>query len=78
MPEDIGDYNVSLNSSLVEVLVGCEFAGSRSSARRLIEQGAVRLDSVKMLDVHARLCDAGDVVLQVGKRRVINLIIGDE
>ena len=78
LPEDIGDYNVSLNTRLVEVLVGCEFAGSRSSARRLIEQGAVKLDSVKMLDVQAELCDSGNTILQVGKRRVVNLIVGNE
>ena len=78
LPEDIDDYNVILNMSLVEVLVGCEFAGSRSSARRLIEQGAVKLDSVKILDVQAKLYDSGNVILQVGKRRVVNLIIGSE
>ena len=78
LPEDIGDYNVSLNTSLVEVLVGCEFADSRSSARRLIKQGAVKLDSVKMLDVQAKLCDFGNTILQVGKRRVVNLIVGNE
>tara|TARA_B100000959_G_C14988009_1_gene626486 strand:+ start:1990 stop:3207 length:1218 start_codon:yes stop_codon:yes gene_type:complete len=78
LPEDIEDYNVSIDSSLIDVLVDCRFSDSRSAARRLIEQGAVKLDSVKILDIKTKLGKSDSIILQVGKRRVINLVVGIE
>ena len=75
LPGDIDDYHVSRDSSLIDVLVDCQFTESRSAARRLIEQGAVKLDSVKILDINTKLGESDNVILQVGKRRVINLVI---
>ena len=75
LPGDIDDYHVSRDSSLIDVLVDCQFTESRSAARRLIEQGAVKLDSVKILDINSKLGESDNVILQVGKRRVINLVI---
>jgi len=45
---------------------------SRSQARRMIQQGAVKLDDQKLDDPHAEFPGAG--VLQVGKRRFIRII----
>ena len=75
LPGDIDDYHVSRDSSLIDVLVDCQFTESRSAARRLIEQGAVKLDSVKILDINTKLGESDNVILQVGKRRLINLVI---
>ena len=75
LPGNIDDYHVSRDSSLIDVLVDCQFTESRSAARRLIEQGAVKLDSVKILDINTKLGESDNVILQVGKRRVINLVI---
>ncbi len=75
LPADIDDYHVSRDSSLIDVLVDCQFTESRSAARRLIEQGAVKLDSVKILDINTKLGESDNVILQVGKRRIINLVI---
>ncbi|HCU80912.1 MAG: tyrosine--tRNA ligase [Chloroflexi bacterium] len=76
LPGYIDDYNVDRGSSLIDVLIDCEFSESRSAARRLIEQGAVKLNSVKILDINTKLDGYDNVILQVGKRRVINLVIG--
>ena len=78
LPEDIDNFNVSLGSSLIDVLIDCKFSESRSAARRLIEQGAVKLDSVKVLDIKTQLEKSDSIILQVGKRRVINLVVGIE
>ena len=78
LPEDIDNFNVSLGSSLIDVLIDCKFSESRSAARRLIEQGAVKLDSVKILDIKTQLEKSDSIILQVGKRRVINLVVGIE
>ena len=78
LPENIDNFNVSLGSSLIDVLVDCKFSDSRSEARRLIEQGAVKLDSVKILNIKTKLGKSDSIILQVGKRRVINLVVGIE
>lgn len=45
-------------------------AASRGEARRLVEQGAVRIDGQKLTDSTAEIPAAGPVVLEVGKRRI--------
>jgi tyrosyl-tRNA synthetase len=57
-------------------LIASEFSLSRSEARRLIDQGGVRLDGVRVdsdrLDIAARELEGR--VLQVGKRRFARLV----
>jgi tyrosyl-tRNA synthetase len=53
---------------IIEIIVVASFAASRSEARRLVGQGAVRIDGVRVRDLSSRY-GPGDYVLQVGKRR---------
>ncbi|WPD19849.1 tyrosine--tRNA ligase [Thermaerobacter composti] len=57
----------------VRLLRVAGMAPSNSEARRLIEQGAVRLDGRRITDPHAALAPADGAVLQVGKRRFARL-----
>lgn len=54
---------------LLEALAGAGLAGSNSEARRLVAQGAVRLDGERVRDANLRLDGPGPHLLQVGKRR---------
>ncbi len=54
---------------VVPLLVQAHLALSSSDARRLIQQGAVRVDGERVTDVNARLTGHEPHVLQVGKRR---------
>jgi tyrosyl-tRNA synthetase len=71
-PEELPEVNVACPKSggaeLVEVVLQAGFAASRSQARRLIAQGGVRLDEVKVGEPDHKLA-AGEYLLQVGKRR---------
>ena len=71
-PEELPEVNVACPKSggaeLVEVVLQAGFATSRSQARRLIAQGGVRLDEVKVGEPDHKLA-AGEYLLQVGKRR---------
>jgi tyrosyl-tRNA synthetase len=50
------------------------FAKSRGEARRLVQQGGVKLDDVRIDDPDATLTPADGAVLRVGKRRFARLV----
>jgi tyrosyl-tRNA synthetase len=58
--------------SLIDALVAVGFALSRSAARRLVAQGGVRVDEVRISDAEAFL-SPGDHMVQAGKRRFARL-----
>ncbi|RJQ29004.1 MAG: tyrosine--tRNA ligase [Peptococcaceae bacterium] len=71
-PEIIEDGLVWLQ----RVLVTCGMAGSASEARRLIGQGAVKVNGEKVSDPNAKINPVSGTVVQVGKRRFARLIPG--
>ena len=50
---------------------------STSEAIRMIKQGAVKIDGEKVLDTKMLLDLSKPVILQVGKRKVIRISLGD-
>ncbi len=72
-PESMPERRISKPQDLVETLVEVEFAKSGTEARRLIEQGGVRINGDKA-SADAELHD-GDV-LQVGKRSFVRIRLG--
>jgi tyrosyl-tRNA synthetase len=70
VPEEIPDRVVSNPSDLVGTLVEVELAATRGAAKRLVEQGGVRVNGEKA-SPEARLKD-GDV-LQAGKRSFVRI-----
>ncbi len=71
-PDEMDEYKLEKGLSVLDVLEGAKLVESRSQARRMIQQGAVKLDDQKLDDPHAEFPGAG--VLQVGKRRFIRII----
>ena len=72
-PEDIEDFNVSKDIvTWADLLVTANLASSKSEARRLIEQGAVKLNGNKV-DFETFDYQVGDI-LKVGKRNYIRLV----
>jgi len=71
-PEEMDEYKIKKGLSVLDVLEGAKLVESRSQARRMIQQGAVKLDDQKLDDPHAEFPGVG--VLQVGKRRFIRII----
>jgi len=55
--------------NLVDLLTAAGLAASKSQARRLIEQGGVRINGVVQEDLSTRVFLEKGMVLQVGKRR---------
>jgi tyrosyl-tRNA synthetase len=60
---------------VVKIIVDMHMAASNSEARRLITQGGVKVDGVKVADAKATL-SAGEYLLQVGKLKAAKLRLG--
>ena len=79
MPDDIPEVTVDLagrdSIKLYELLVESKLAASKSEARRLVQQGGVSLDQVRMEDP-VTIVSPGSLLLQVGKRRFARVTIG--
>ena len=73
LPEDMPGFALSAPMKLVDLLCKSGLASSRSEARRLIQQGGVRLDDERVQDLDAEVVPDGASVLQVGKRRFLRL-----
>ena len=73
MPQDIPLVEVVVGDAqsipLVTIIKDAGLTGSTSEARRMIKQGAVKLDQARVTDLDLALRAGAEVVLQVGKRR---------
>ncbi len=72
LPESMPEHTLTAPVKLVDLLVTLGLASSKSNARRLIQQGGVRLDDTRIDDLEA-LVEPGEHVLQVGKRNFVRL-----
>jgi tyrosyl-tRNA synthetase len=61
---------------ICQLMKTVEFAKSTSEARRLVQQGGVRLDGIVVTDQDLHVPAQGEKILQVGRRRVIKLVFG--
>lgn len=61
------------NVRLIDLLMQTNLATSKSEARRLIEQGAVRINDEKKTDANETIKIEGEILLQVGPRKFLRL-----
>jgi len=71
-PDEMEEYQLEEGQTVLDVLDQSGLVQSRSQARRMIKQNAVRLNDEKLTDPHQEFPGPG--VLQVGKRRFIRVI----
>lgn len=74
LPQDMPTHVLSGPTSVVDLIHGAGFARSKSEARRLVKQGAVKLDGERVSSIEAEIKVADEGVLQVGKRRFLRLV----
>jgi len=60
---------------LPRMAVGAELAKSTSEARRLIQQGAVKVDGERVTDSSLELSADATYLLQIGKRRIARVTV---
>ena len=74
VPDNIADAAVTPGEEIRDVLLRLGMVGSRGEARRLIQQGGVRVDDVKVDDIRAVIqTEQLPAILQVGKRQFARL-----
>ncbi len=59
---------------LTDLLAALALAPSKSEARRLVEQGGVKIDGTVQADPLAMLSEVAGITLQVGKRKFVKLV----
>jgi tyrosyl-tRNA synthetase len=75
LPEEMPIVHLDTDGvELVELLVKLNVAESKSEAKRLIQQGGVRLDGEKITDIHAKITLDTEKILKVGKRQFFKLV----
>lgn len=74
VPEDISVFSTPyLTQPLVDVLVESLLTPSRSEAKRLIEQGGVKVDGAVIGDKNALIKPQKGMIVQVGKRKFLKV-----
>ncbi|MDD4271612.1 MAG: tyrosine--tRNA ligase [Patescibacteria group bacterium] len=76
VPEEIVNYNLPIADwKLADLLVEVKLAASKGEARRLIEQGGVKVDGNVIKDINKEIkITKGGVLLQKGKRGFVKVI----
>ena len=74
IPDDMPDFVLDREILLVDLIAESGILNSKSEARRMINQGAVRLDEALVDDINAIVYSGGKQVLKVGKRRFLRIV----
>ncbi len=73
IPDDIPEYALSSAETLVSIMVGNNLVSSNGDAKRMIKQGAVKLDDEKVSDMSLEISPGSEKVLKVGKRKFLRI-----
>ena len=73
IPASVQVYRIAEDLWICELMKQLQFTTSNSEARRLVSQGAVRVDGRTVTDVNFRFVPGEHKVLEVGKRRVARI-----
>lgn len=74
IPDEIEEMSVALQTwNLAELLTETNLASSKKEAKRLIEQGGVRLNNEKVSNTNAEIELRDEILLQVGKRKFLRV-----
>jgi len=73
IPDDIPEYALSNAETLISIMVGNNLVSSNGDAKRMIKQGAVKLDNEKVSDMSLEVSPGSEAVLKVGKRKFLRI-----
>ena len=73
IPDDIETYIIKNEILIVNIIFESGMLKSKGQARRMIKQGAVKVNNKKILDINKTISPGDNVVLKVGKRRFLKV-----
>ncbi len=76
IPDDIPVYRCTADKPMwvCALLTASGIVASNGEARRLVQQGGIKLNGEKVADADLELQPVGEVILQAGKRRFVRVI----
>tara|TARA_B100001173_G_scaffold310696_1_gene325880 strand:+ start:1315 stop:2520 length:1206 start_codon:yes stop_codon:yes gene_type:complete len=72
-PDDMSEFSLKKDMKIIEVLHSSDLVSSKSEARRLLNQGAIRIESEKVSDMDMILSKGTEYIIKVGKRRFLKV-----
>ena len=73
VPDDIDDYQLKEDDLLVNIIADSGLLNSKSEARRMIKQSAVKIDGETVIDIHHKITTSDSFILKVGKRKFLKV-----
>jgi len=74
VPDEIEETNIAAGTyNLADLIAQLNLAASKKEAKRLIEQGGVKLNGEKLSNANAEVELTEEILLQVGKRRFLKV-----
>ncbi|MEA1881028.1 MAG: tyrosine--tRNA ligase [Candidatus Marinimicrobia bacterium] len=73
IPDEIEEAMLESDIPLIDLLANKKLTKSKGDARRMVKQGAVRIDGEKISDMDLVLSKGKEVVIKVGKRRFLRV-----
>lgn len=75
IPDDIPEFKLDNDTSIVELIASAKLIESKSEIKRLIAAGAVKIDSEKCSDAQFIVkTDSLPIVIQCGKRKFVKVV----
>lgn len=73
VPDDIDDYQLKEDDLLVNIIADSGLLNSKSEARRMIKQSAVKIDGETVTDIHYKITTSDSFILKIGKRKFLKV-----
>ena len=74
IPDDIPTYKMSMSEKIVDVIHNSNLVNSKSEIKRLIKQGAVKINEETVSDIQLTIDSTKEVVVKIGKRKFLKII----
>ena len=74
IPADMPKFSLKSETSIVNIIFESGLLKSKSEGRRMIKQGAVKLNDLSISDIQATIKPGGEQILKIGKRRFLRII----
>ena len=73
VPDEMPIFKLDSRDSIVNVVFSSGLLKSKGEVRRMIKQGAVKLDNKRIDDIQATISPKGEQILKIGKRRFLKV-----
>ena len=74
IPDNIEDFIIEESMLLVDIIIKANMLSSKSEARRMIKQSAIKIDGDAIDDIHYKIPLNKNIILKVGKRKFLRII----